>query len=348
MPRKAPPAGLNMGENMGLAPGPNMALQQSYVVTASGTFNKDDFSIQATGISATPDGEGRVSTLAMSDLMVDEATFGAGASGFVRKALHVPTNRVIALKSINISDKGKRDQLMTELKLLCKAHAECPNLLEFYDAFWADPFIHLAIEFMDRGSLDMVMKQCEIPSEEVVSLVMRQLLLGLHFLHNNRKNIHRDLKPGNVLVNSRGSVKVSDFGISREMNNTQAFAATFTGTAIYMSPERMQGKRYSFPSDVWSLGLIATELAIGHYPYQLRGDMKYFELVTTIANRPPPLPGQNYSAEFNEFVQSSIQKEERDRGTCESLLMHPFIQKYAQQNEGSVAAWLEKPRVQVI
>jgi len=94
--------------------------------------------------------------------------------------------------------------------------------------------------------------------------------------------------------------------------------------------------------------LIATELAIGHYPYQLRGDMKYFELVTTIANRPPPLPGQNYSAEFNEFVQSSIQKEERDRGTCESLLMHPFIQKYAQQNEGSVAAWLEKPRVQVI
>lgn len=66
-----------------------------------------------------------------------------------------------------------------------------------------------------------------------------------------------------------GSVKVSDFGISREMD-TRGFAATFTGTAIYMSPERMQGKNYSFPSDIWALGLISTELGIGRYPYILR------------------------------------------------------------------------------
>ena len=267
MPRKAPPAGLNMGENMGLAPGPNMALQQSYVVTASGTFNKDDFSIQATGISATPDGEGRVSTLAMGDLRVDEATFGAGASGFVRKALHVPTNRVIALKSINISDKGKRDQLMTELKLLCKAHEECPNLLEFYDAFWADPFIHLAIEFMDRGSLDMVMKQCHIPSEEVVSLVMRQLLLGLHFLHNNRKNIHRDLKPSNLLLRSDGIVKLADFGVAQVFATGKlTVTGGVLGTAEYMSPEQAQGKRATKQSDLYSLGAVMYVMLTGRPP----------------------------------------------------------------------------------
>eukprot|EP00281_Chroomonas_sp_CCMP1168_P019268 CAMPEP_0206227632 /NCGR_PEP_ID=MMETSP0047_2-20121206/8732_1 /ASSEMBLY_ACC=CAM_ASM_000192 /TAXON_ID=195065 /ORGANISM="Chroomonas mesostigmatica_cf, Strain CCMP1168" /LENGTH=338 /DNA_ID=CAMNT_0053650807 /DNA_START=52 /DNA_END=1068 /DNA_ORIENTATION=- len=317
----------------------NPALQQSYVVTASGTFNKDDFSVKSTGIHATPEGEGRVSSLAMNDLQVDEAPVGAGASGFVRKAMHVPTQRIIALKSINISDKSKRDQLMTELKILSKAHDDCPNVLEFYDAFWSDPYIHLAIEYMDRGSLDVVMRECAIPSEEVVSLILRQLLLGLHFLHQVRKNIHRDLKPGNVLVNSNGSVKVSDFGISREMD-TRGFAATFTGTAIYMSPERMQGKRYSFPSDIWALGLIATECAIGRYPYSLRSDMKYFELVTTIVNQQPPLPGANFSPHFNSFIASCNQKEEEHRGTCESLLMHDFIQGYAQTTEECVATWL--------
>mmetsp|Transcript_35068 Transcript_35068/g.68737 ORF Transcript_35068/g.68737 Transcript_35068/m.68737 type:complete len:343 (+) Transcript_35068:129-1157(+) len=340
-PKKALPA-LNMAE---YAP-QNPHMQQSYHVTASGTFNKDDFSVKSTGISATPEGQGRVSSLAMADLTVDETPVGSGASGFVRKALHVPTQRVIALKSINVSDKSKRDQLMTELKILTKA--ESPHVLEFYDAFWADPYIHLAIEYMDRGSLDVVMKQCEIPSEEVISLIMRQLLLGLHFLHDVRKNIHRDLKPGNILVASNGCVKVSDFGISREMNQTKGFAATFTGTAIYMSPERMQGKPYSFPADVWALGLIATELSLGRYPYHLRPDMKYFELVTTIANRPPPLPGADFSADFNAFVGETIQPLEVNRSDCAKLLMHTFIQKYSAQTEAIVSTWLETKKIQMI
>ena len=148
-----------------------------------------------------------------------------------------------------------------------------------------------------------------------------------------------------MLVNSNGSVKVSDFGISREMNTTQGYAATFTGTAIYMSPERMQGKPYSFPADIWALGLIATELAIGRYPYQLRPDMKYFELVTTIANRPPPLPGAEFSGDFNQFVQSSIQRDEKDRGSCQSLLMQPFIQCRAHLTETLVAQWLTTTKV---
>eukprot|EP00286_Rhodomonas_abbreviata_P005660 CAMPEP_0181317590 /NCGR_PEP_ID=MMETSP1101-20121128/16552_1 /TAXON_ID=46948 /ORGANISM="Rhodomonas abbreviata, Strain Caron Lab Isolate" /LENGTH=314 /DNA_ID=CAMNT_0023424999 /DNA_START=564 /DNA_END=1505 /DNA_ORIENTATION=- len=314
MPRKGPPPQLG-----GAGTQPNPALQNSFVVTASGTFNKDDFKVKATGIEQTPSGAGKVSTLQMSDLELEEGTLGGrGASGNVRRAFHRPTSRVIALKSINVHDKSKRDQLMTELKVLMGANKACPYLVQFYDAFWADPFIHLAIEFMDEGSLDVVLRKCCAPDEECVSVMMRQLLQGLHFLHKERHNLHRDLKPGNVLLSSNGIVKVADFGISREMDNTMAYAATFTGTAIYMSPERMQGKPYSFPSDVWAVGLIATECVLGRYPYNIRPDMKYFDLVMTIVNQPAPTPGEQYSAEFNEFVSTALSKQEQMRANCEA------------------------------
>ena len=95
-------------------------------VTASGTFNKDNFRLKSTGIEQTPAGAGRVSTLQMSDLQIDDVPMGGGASGMVRRALHIPTQRVIALKSINVQDKSKCEQMMTELKILIGAERVRP------------------------------------------------------------------------------------------------------------------------------------------------------------------------------------------------------------------------------
>mmetsp|Transcript_26375 Transcript_26375/g.41251 ORF Transcript_26375/g.41251 Transcript_26375/m.41251 type:complete len:353 (+) Transcript_26375:73-1131(+) len=346
MPKKAPPAiaagGGYGGFGGGFEGAPHQNPQDSFVVTASGTFNKDDFKIKSTGIEQTAAGVGPVSDLEMNDLDVEDIAFGGGASGTVRRAFHRPTQRIIALKSINVNDKGKRDQMMQELRLL--TDVGCPNLVKFYDAFWAEPFIHLAIEFMDAGSLDVCLKKCAQPNEEVVSVCMRQLLAGLNFLHRERHALHRDLKPGNVLLKSDGVVKVADFGISREMDNTMAYAATFTGTAIYMSPERMQGKRYSFTADIWSVGLITTECVWGKYPYNMRPDMKYFDLVMTIVNQPAPIPGEGFSAELNSFAEAALSKQDDQRATAEMLLSHAYVQKFAGSPEAVVAEWL-KPAI---
>ena len=84
----------------------------------------------------------------------------------------------------------------------------------------------------------------------------------------NEKNIiHRDIKPSNLLINHNGEVKVSDFGIVREMESTVAKANTFVGTLTYMSPERISGEAYSYASDLWSFGLsilVFRTLHIGH------------------------------------------------------------------------------------
>lgn len=86
--------------------------------------------------------------------------------------------------------------------------------------------------------------------EEVLSDIAEQVLHGLQFLHDNRQ-MHRDLKPGNILLNCKGQVKLADFGISRALDGTAGFANSFVGTVTYMSPERIVGENYSYPSDIW-------------------------------------------------------------------------------------------------
>ena len=80
--------------------------------------------------------------------------------------------------------------------------------------------------------------------------------------------MHRDLKPANILLTSEGEVKLSDFGVSKQLNGTHAMAMTQVGTTSYMAPERLQGDEYSYASDVWSVGVIVLEALRGAHPFQ--------------------------------------------------------------------------------
>ena len=108
--------------------------------------------------------------------------------------------------------------------------------------------------------------------------------------------LHRDIKPGNILVSSSGACKLSDFGISKELGVTIGLCNTFVGTMIYMSPERINGKRYSYSSDIWSLGLVLFEIAIGKFPYPKPST--YIEMMETIMNSPELVLPDTFSPEF--------------------------------------------------
>ena len=111
--------------------------------------------------------------------------------------------------------------------------------------------------------------------------------------------MHRDIKPDNILVNKKGFVKLTDFGISRQYGEAETEKSrTFVGTLTYMSPERMEGDKYGFEGDIWSLGIMLIETITGKFPYkETKGFLEMLEQICE--NDSPNVPNNgNYSLEL--------------------------------------------------
>lgn len=191
---------------------------------------------------------------------------GRGCSGHVLRAKHHRTDALFAIKVVNnVYDKAKRDQMLTEIRTLYSV--ESPYLVEFYGAYFRDHALSLVLEYCEAGSLDQLLRKHALGlPERVIAAMAFQMLMGLLHLKQTH-HFHRDIKPQNILVKPTGSVKLTDFGIARELGNSQDMAQTFVGTFKYMSPERVENRPYSFSSDIWSLGLVLIESATREFPY---------------------------------------------------------------------------------
>ncbi|KAF9465245.1 kinase-like domain-containing protein [Collybia nuda] len=194
----------------------------------------------------------------------DMQELGQGNGGSVKKVEHIPTGTIMAKKIVLIDAKPSvRKQILRELQIMHDCHSK--YIISFHGAFLADPNICICMEFMDKGSLDGIYKKIGPIDIDVVGQVALAVLEGLTYLYDVHRIIHRDIKPSNILCNSRGEIKICDFGVSGELINS--IADTFVGTSTYMSPERIQGAQYTVKSDVWSLGVSLIELALGRFPF---------------------------------------------------------------------------------
>ena len=203
--------------------------------------------------------------------------------------------------------------------------APCPFVVSFFDAFISpnDGNVSIVMEHMDGGSLQDIVDTGGCAAESVLSNISYRVLKGLAFIHE-RHQIHRDIKPSNLLINHWGEVKVSDFGIVRELDDSLAQAKTFCGTLSYMSPERISGQEYSYDSDIWSFGLSIMTCALGKFPLPASGG--YWSLLHKLRDEPPPeLPESEFSDVFRDFMKQCLIKEPKKRPSAKKLLKHPFV-----------------------
>ncbi|KAF6136974.1 hypothetical protein GIB67_030738 [Kingdonia uniflora] len=230
--------------------------------------------------------------------------------------------------------KEKRQQLLNEIRTLCEAPC-CEGLVEFHGAFYTPDSgqISIALEYIDGGSLADVLRLRKHIPEPVLSCMIKKLLHGLSYLHGVRHLVHRDIKPANLLINLKGEPKITDFGISAGLESSVAMCATFVGTVTYMSPERIRNETYSYPADIWSLGLALFECGTGEFPYTANNGPVNLMLQASsflfILYDPSPSPSKSlFSPEFCSFIDACLVKDANVRPTAEQLLSHPFIRKY--------------------
>eukprot|EP01084_Bolivina_argentea_P162306 282474_1 len=306
--------------------------------TEGNFFRQGDLAIHSRGV--LKDGDQKIFTLVYEDLEIGDIV-GRGGSSVVVRAMHTGTGTILALKVISLFGKSKRDQLIREINTLY--NAECDALIKFYGAFYREGAITIALEYMDGGSLSNVLHQMGPMPEWIHANMVYQILWGLAYLKHEHR-VHRDIKPSNLLINSLGEVKVTDFGVSAELQSSIAMCGTFVGSFKYMSPERIRSEGYSYASDIWSLGLVILECVTGEYP--LQEEETAIGMVQAIIEGDPPRADPTfYTPEFCHFIACCLQICPSDRYPAEQLLHHPWMTKYSVTNlksaRANVRRWIE-------
>jgi serine/threonine protein kinase len=179
------------------------------------------------------------------------------------------------------------------------------------------------MELMSGGKMtDLVSKQ-PIENEKYIATIMKKCLQGCAFLHQH-KHIHRDIKSENFLVGSDGNIKLADFGFTAVLQNESEKRKSILGTSYWMAPEVIRGDPYDFTSDIWSLGIIAIELAESVPPHFDESPIRALFLIAS-GQAPQLKRFAMWSYEFNDFISKCLNTNPQERWSCEALLKHEFI-----------------------
>ncbi|XVF74199.1 hypothetical protein PTKIN_Ptkin13bG0091100 [Pterospermum kingtungense] len=262
---------------------------------------------------------------------------GQGVSASVHRAVCIPFNEVVAIKILDFErDNCDLNNISREAQTMILV--DHPNVLKSHCSFVSDHNLWVVMPYMAGGSCLHILKAAYPDGfeEVVIATILREALKGLEYLHHHG-HIHRDVKAGNILIDSRGAIKLGDFGVSAcifDSGDRQRMRNTFVGTPCWMAPEVMEQLHgYDFKADIWSFGITALELAHGHAPFSKYPPMKV--LLMTLQNAPPSLDyerDRKFSKSFKQMIASCLVKDPSKRPSAKKLLKHSFF-KQARSND---------------
>jgi serine/threonine protein kinase len=192
---------------------------------------------------------------------------GRGGMGVVYKAIDPQIGRMVAIKVLlaDFEDDSTLQRFYSEAQ--STGQMQHPNIVTLYELGERDGAPYLVMEFLEGESLDKIIaSDRQLPLTEMLSIV-NQVCAGLHYAHT-RKIIHRDIKPGNVVLLPEGSIKLVDFGIAKFGNDRHTRTGMVIGSVKYMSPEQISGAAVDARSVVYSTVVLLYELITKHVPFE--------------------------------------------------------------------------------
>ncbi|GFQ01959.1 phosphoenolpyruvate carboxylase kinase 2 [Phtheirospermum japonicum] len=250
---------------------------------------------------------------------------GRGRFGVVHRCYSAADGESFACKSIYkhslSSDPTDRRCLETEPKIL-HLLSGCPSILRLHDAYEDDDCVHIVTDLCDGGDLFDRLSSGARFSESDAAAVLTQLMAAVAYCH--RLGVaHRDIKPDNILFDSRGRLKLADFG-SAEFFGVSEMSGV-VGTPYYVAPEVLTGRGYNEKVDVWSAGVILYIMLAGVPPFYGDGPAETFEAVLRSNLRFPTKIFRSVSPEAKDLLRKMICRDVSRRLSAEQVLRHPWI-----------------------
>ena len=269
---------------------------------------------------------------------------GQGSFGSVYLALHAITGELMAVKQVEVpsnsnSELDKRKESMVaalkhEIDLL--RDLQHPNIVQYLGSNSDEEHFNIFLEYVPGGSVAAMLNSYGQLKEPLIRNFVRQILAGLSYLHG-RDIIHRDIKGANVLVDNKGNIKISDFGISKRVEASALLAPakngghihrpSLQGSVFWMAPEVVKQTSYTRKADIWSLGCLVVEMFTGTHPFPNCSQLQaIFQIGNSSAK---PTTPEDASDEAKAFLRQTFETDHERRPSADELLLSPFLKQIA-------------------
>ena len=257
---------------------------------------------------------------------------GQGMYGKVYKALNKFENKFYAIKTMNFKNITPKERLNIETEINLLQELKHPNIVLYKESFIDEnQYLNIVTTFCEGGDLYQKIFKSQktyFQEKEIINALI-QLLLGLSYIHD-KKIVHRDIKTKNIFIQNEHTLRIGDFGIAKIFNSNKNSKNTnlnkMVGTPLYMAPECFkQNKKYSYKSDIWSLGCCIYEMC--NLKHAFEG--QFFPAVSIKISEGKRLPlNKIYSKELRNVIDNMLNLNPRNRPTIASLIEKTFLKKY--------------------
>lgn len=272
------------------------------------------------------------------------ALIGQGSFGSVYLALHAVTGELMAVKQVELpsaSGTSQMDQKKTNMVEALKHEIgllrdlKHKNIVQYLGSNSDDSHLNIFLEYVPGGSVATMLVNYGPLGESLIQNFVRQILQGLSYLHS-RDIIHRDIKGANILVDNKGSVKISDFGISKRVETSTllnggkkgAQRVSLQGSVFWMAPEVVRQTAYTRKADIWSLGCLIVEMFTGSHPHPNCTQLQAIFKIGGSGDASPTVP-ENAGDDARTFLSQTFLIDHERRPSADDLLASPFCTNQA-------------------